>query len=374
MHLSMWKLVTKIGLILAVALLAACNLPRGAPMRSEIVGNDNAKTEDLGISVEVVTQSSVNRFNSWPATGWHGHYHWFSSTRGPDSIIITPGDRLNLTIWESSDNSLLTGIEDRNVNVSKMEVSATGTVFVPYANEVQVAGLDATQARELIQKKIGDVAPDAQVQLEIQAGTNNSVFLVSGVSKPGSYNLPNRNFSLLALLSLGGGIAPSIENPLIRIVRAGQNYEIPAKELFTDASKNVTLRGGDKVIVDEDERFFTGIGAAKNEKLVYFDRENISVLEALTMMGGLLDTRANPQGVLVLRQYPQAAVKSNGKGPSNASVVFSIDLASAEGLFGARNFKIHPGDTVLATESALTTAGAVLALVGTAFAIANVVN
>ena len=370
----MWKLVAKFGLVLAVAQLSACNLPRGAPLKSEIIGNGTAKTEDLDISVEVVTRSSVRKFNAWPATGWHGHYHWFSSTRGPDSIIITPGDRLNLTIWESSDNSLLTGIEDRNVNVSKMEVSASGTVFVPYANEVQVAGLDATQARELIQSRIANVAPDAQVQLEIQAGTNNSAFLVSGVTKPGSYDLPNRNFSLLALISLGGGISSSIENPLVRIVRAGQNYEIPARQLFTDASKNVILRGGDKVIIDEDERFFTGIGAANSEKLVYFDREDISVVEALTMMGGLLDTRANPQGVLVLRQYPQSAVRSNGKGPPNAAVVFTIDLASAEGLFGARNFKIQPGDTVLATESALTTAGAVLALVGTAFAIANVVN
>lgn len=370
----MLNLVTKIGLMFAVVLLSACNLPRGAPLKSEIIGNDEESTESLDIAVEIVTRSSVRNYNKWPATGWHGHYHWFSSSRGPNSTIITPGDTLNVTIWESSDNSLLTGSEERNVNLAKMEVSAAGTVFVPYVNEVQVAGLDATQARELIQKKIATVAPDAQVQLEIQAGTNNSAYLVSGVASPGAYKLPNRNFSLLALISLGGGISASIENPIVRIVREGQTYEIPAKELFADASKNVLLRGGDKVIVEEDQRFFTGMGAANQEDLFYFDRESISALEALTMMGGLLDTRANPQGLLVLRQYDQSAVKTNGKGPSNAYVVFSIDLSTADGLFGARNLQINPGDTVLATESVITTAQAVLALLGSAFAIANIVN
>jgi len=48
-------------------------------------------------------------------------------------------------------------------------------------------------------------------------------------------------------------------------------------------------------------------------------------------------------------------------------VVFTFDLTSADGLFAARNFRINPNDTVLATESPITMAQTVFSLVGTAF-------
>lgn len=374
MRKTMLNLVTKIGLALAVVALSGCNLPRGAPLKTEIIGNSDTASKELDIAVESVTRSTVKSYNSWPATGWHGKYHWFEAKRGPDSSIINAGDNLNLTIWENSDNSLLTGREDRNVKVTKMKVSSTGAVFVPYADYVQVAGLNASQARELIQKRISQVAPDAQVQLELVGGVNNSAYLVSGVARPGAYPLPNRNFSILALISTGGGITPTIENPHVRVIRDGRTYGIPAKILFSDARKNIILRGGDQVIVEEDERFFTAIGSSQREELVYFDREKITVLEALSMMGGLNDLRANPQGVLVLREYKDSDVSNDGKGPSNNFVVFTVDLTSADGLFGARNFRINPGDTVLATESSVKPAEAVIALLGSAIALKNIIN
>ena len=76
-------------------------------------------------------------------------------------------------------------------------------------------------------------------------------------------------------------------------------------ELLKDPKKNVIVRGGDQVIVSENDRFFVALGASETEKLVYFDRENISVVEAMSSLGGLQDLRANPQGVLLLREYPK---------------------------------------------------------------------
>jgi len=92
------------------------------------------------------------------------------------------------------------------------------------------------------------------------------------------------------------------------------------------------------------------------------------------MIGGLSEARANLKGVLVLREYPANALRSDGSGPEKQQVVFTFDLTSAEGLFAARKFNVHPQDTLLATESPVTAARTVLGLIGTTFGLANSLN
>ncbi|MEQ9692855.1 polysaccharide biosynthesis/export family protein [Shimia sp. SDUM112013] len=363
-----------VAVLCAVGLLAACSLPRGAPTTQEVIGSNEEDFAERDISVVEVSRGNVNQIASWPRNGWHGHYHWLAAERGPRSNVIRPGDNLSLLIWDNSDNSLLTGIEQRNVEMPLIEVSASGTIFVPYVEEVQVAGLTANEARKLLQERLANIAPSIQVQVAMEEGVSNSVDAVSGFANPGTYTLPNRNYSIRSLIAKAGGIDPSLVNPIVRLSRGGSTYEIPAKELFRSPSKNAILRGGDQVFAEEDQRYFTVMGAAQRESIVYFPKETVNGVEAVTIAGGILDTRANAQGLLVLREYPDSAVRMDASGPSNKYVVFVMNLTTADGLFGARNFEIQPEDTVIATESVLNSAQAVIAFVGTAFAIANVFN
>lgn len=358
--------------ILALGMLifvAACSLPRGAPTKSEITGKNNVPDD---VTVEQVTQSSVAKIQAWPSSGWHGHYQWLNRVPGPESRLIRPGDMITLTVWDNQENSLLLPPQDRKVQVRPVEVTTSGTIFVPYVDEVSVGGLTPEQARATIQSKLAPIAPSAQAQVEVSSGARNSVDLVSGVASPGPIALVNRNTSILSILAAGGGISPSIENPVVRLMRDGQSYEIPARTLLKDPGKNVIVRGGDQIIVDEDDRYFVALGATETEKQVYFHQDTITALEAVSILGGLQDARANPQGLLLLRQYPNSAIRSDGSGPPTQYVVFSFDLSSPEGLFGARNFYVNPSDVVMATESAVKPAQALIALLGSLFAINNV--
>lgn len=359
------------ALLAALLALSACSLPRGAPVKSEILTLDEADDAAQNIAVEEVSRSNVKRFNSWKSTGWHGHFHWPQTSRGPAYNLIAAGDTIDLTLWDSSDNSLLTTELERSTRIANLEVSPSGTIFVPYAEHVTVSGLSETQARELIQTKVSAVAPSVQVQLSVQEGVSNTAYLVSGVANPGPVALPNRNFTMLSLLSQGGGVSSSIENPVVQLIRNGRTYKIPASTLFSDARRNITVRGGDQIIVTEEKRHFTGIGSVPQDQVIYFDREDITVVEALTMMGGLSDDRANPQGVLVLREFDSKQVRSDGKGPANEYVIFVVNLATADGLFGASKLLVQPGDVVLATESALKPAQAIVALITSGIVIAN---
>ncbi|PSL18022.1 polysaccharide biosynthesis/export family protein [Shimia abyssi] len=362
------------GFVLATivcALLASCTLPRGSAVKAEITGD----TDELpDITVQEVTRNNVNEIGKWPSTGWHGHYHWFARASGPESILLKPGDKVLLTIWDNQANSLLIALEGRNVQVRPIEVSASGTVFVPYISQVTIGGMTPDQARQVIQDKLTAIAPSAQVQIEVKSGQRNSVDMVSGFRTPGTIELTNRNTSILSVISKSGGILESVQNPVVRLMRDGQRYEIPVDSLLHDPTKNVTVRGGDKIIIDEQDQYFIGMGATNKEELVYFDREEITALESISMLGGLQDTRANPKGLLVMRQYKPEDVKPNGGGPAAPYVIFTFDLTAADGLFGANNFQVNPDDIVLATESALKPAQAVIALVGSLFAINNIVN
>ncbi|QCO55170.1 polysaccharide export protein [Pseudorhodobacter turbinis] len=350
-----------------------CSVPRGAALSAEVLREKDAKEPTF--TVVPVNRANVDRLAGWPVTGWRGGYNWISAKRGPSSAVINTGDTVNLVIWDSQDNSLLADVSSKTALLPPAEVSSAGTIFVPYLGDVVVNGQTAEAARAQIQSAMEPIAPSAQVQLSVTAGVRNSVDLVSGVGNPGSYPLPDRNYSILSLLAAGGGISPTFKNPLVRWIRAGKTYEIRADRLLAEASKNTTLRGGDKVIVAEDDRYFTALGATGTESLIRFEKDNISALEAMSLVGGISDARANPKGVLVLREYPAKAVRADGiKGPEMRHVVFTFDLTSADGLFAARNFQINPKDSVLATESSLTAANTIFGLIGSLVGLNNSVK
>jgi polysaccharide export outer membrane protein len=358
--------------VFLMLVLAGCSLPRGAALQSEITRAEDA--EDSTFQVVAVDRDNIDRLKGWPVTGWAGKYRWFAANRGPASPLIRTGDRLSLTIWDIQDSSLLVAPSQRNVTLPDMVVSASGTVFLPYVDDVLVRGKTPDAARAHIQAQLDAVVPSAQVQLQHTPGHRNTVDAVRGVANPGSYPLPDRNYTILSLISEAGGIATSLRNPLVRVIRGGEEYEIRAKALLENASRNVTLRGGDKVVVDEDDRSFIALGATGREEVVYFDQEHLTALEGLARVGGLSDGRANLQGVLILRRYSHKALRSDDSGPNKDQVVFAFDLTSADGLFAADRFGINPDDVVIASESPITSVRTIFGLLGSVIGLGNALD
>ncbi|MDQ2090956.1 polysaccharide biosynthesis/export family protein [Marimonas arenosa] len=365
----MRRSVPHVLLFATMMFLAACSLPRGAGMVNEILREQDKEAPSF--QVVQVTRANVAALRQWPATGWAGGYRWLSGNRGPSGNIIRPGDSIDLVIWDSQENSLIASPESKMVRMENLVVSPAGEIFVPYAQDMRVSGMTPDAARREIQDALAPVAPDAQVQLSHSSGQGNSADLVSGVTKPGTYALDGRNVTILSLIAQGGGISKELRNPLVRLIRDGKTYEVRADDLFANASKNVVIRGNDKVLVEEDKRYFTALGATGKEELVYFEKEQISALEAMSIIGGLSDNRANPKGVLVLRDYSERQLRRDGKGPEMPQVVFTFDMTNADGLFAARKFEINPRDTVLATESPVNAVRTIMGLLGTAIGLST---
>jgi polysaccharide export outer membrane protein len=103
--------------------------------------------------------------------------------------------------------------------------------------------------------------------------------------------------------------------------------------------------------------------------LIYFEEDEVTALDVMALIGGINDNRANPKAILVLRAYLDKAVRQNTSGPSNTRSV--LDLMSSDGLFSAGQFAINPNDTVLVTESPITSVNAIFSIIGSVVGISN---
>jgi polysaccharide export outer membrane protein len=356
-------------LVMAVTGLAGCEmLPRGAAVEREIVRASDGEVTDF--SVYQVDRDFLPVVADWPYTG-ERRLGWIPTSGGARTQVIAPGDELEITIWDSNENSLLSAEGQRAVQIQSLTVAPDGTVFVPYVGNTRISGLTEQLAREHLQDEIDMVVPSGQVQLSLVEGRTNSVDLVGGVNAPGSYGLPDRNYTVLNLIAEGGGVQPSLVNPQVRLIRGGEIYGTSVARLFESPDLDTLLHGGDQVIVEEDRRYFLSLGAAGSQSQHRFPQDHVSALDAVSIIGGVESRRGDPGGVLVLREYAADDVRPDTAGPDQTRVVFTVDLTSADGLFSARNFRIHPGDLVLVTESPITSAQTIFGLVGSVFGLAN---
>ncbi|MGV8985763.1 MAG: polysaccharide biosynthesis/export family protein [Cypionkella sp.] len=352
-----------IGQVLAFATvlsgLNACSPPQDvADVKQVIKGvNDPQST----FAVQFVTRNTLSMIAEWPDSHPAANRQWISHQQTPPDPQIKTGDKLSLAVWDNDDSSLLSSPGQKVIQLPDLRVSSAGTIFMPYIDEVYVARMTPSEARKAIQAKLLAIIPSAQVQLNFASGSQNSVQVISGLPNPGTVPLADRNTTLTTVLAQSGGIPVAMVNPQVNLQRDGKLYRVGADTLLNHPEMDTTLRGGDKIFVQPDERYFLSLGAAGREAMINFPRNNITTLDAMSLVGGLDAGTADPKGILVLRDYPQSAVRSDTKrGPPKNRMIFSFNLTTADGLFSAGAFPIEDRDLVLVTQSPLVNARTVL--------------
>ncbi len=352
--------------------LTACSLPRGAGFQSEILAADAGDgTTAASFAVFSVTRDSLPLISGWPDPS-QTSYAWIKHVEQPASLLITPGDVLNISIWDADANSLLIAPGARVANLQGLQVGTDGRIFVPFVGDVKVSGMSAATARTHIQDMLLDTVPSAQVQVTVAPGRANTATVVSGVRSPGVFPLADRNVSLLSLIGAGGGVLDSVNNPQVRLFRGTKTYGIGVDRLFEDPALDTVVQGGDRIVITADDRYFLSLGAASKEALHAFPKSQVSALDAMSIVGGVAATRANPQAIMIMREYPAGAVRpATGPdaipsvgGPPQERVVFTMDLTTTDGLFSAGKFLLQSGDLVYVTESKLGTANSIIGIFG----------
>jgi protein involved in polysaccharide export with SLBB domain len=157
---------------------------------------------------------------------------------GPD-YVVGPGDSLTINMWGGVSQSIMRTI-DRN-----------GSLMLPEAGEVQVAGLTLERAQEAIDHALRQQFRNAQITVTIARLRSVRIYVVGDVQSPGAYDIPSLSTALSALYAAGG---PSAAGSL-RVVRHYRGKQLIAEIDLYDFllhgvhSTDDRLEAGDTLVV-----------------------------------------------------------------------------------------------------------------------------
>ncbi|KAE9627890.1 polysaccharide export protein [Parasedimentitalea maritima] len=338
-----------IAMLAALALAASCSLPKVGPNKREIFAGSVQKEGDAFI---VSVNDRVTRATAVvPALGFS---NGFQSAGQLTSDTIRPGDVLGLTIWENVDDGLLAGEATNSTVLEEVQVDSAGFIFVPYAGRVRASGNTPDQLRETITTKLEDQTPDPQVQVRRLAGDGSTVSLIGAVGAQGVYPIERPTRTLATMLANAGGVAIQPDIAQVTVIRGNESGKIWFQDLYDHPELDIALRGGDRILVEEDTRAFTALGATSAQARVRFESQDLSALEAIAQVGGLISTASDPTGVFVFRNEPaEIAGQVLGRDDLEGAqrMVYVLNLTQPNGLFIARDFVIRDDDTLYVTEA-----------------------
>ena len=268
---------------------------------------------------------------------------------------IQSGDTLEI--------SILSGFEKSAQHPIKLRVTEGGTLSLPIVGEVYVAKLNEAEATNRIRETCvqRDVFRNPTVTVSIVARRTNRVTVLGAVEKPGEYELPVSNSNLVAALIAAGGLDPQAdsiveirqppdETRLIQQVAHSTISEVtePRKltiDLLASAPAQAlsTLQTGAVIEVRrKPSRSIQVIGLVNRPNRYQLpSNEDIRVLDAIAMAGGLKQTWANK--VFVIRQLPE----------SDDVTVIKVTVANAKQDNNA-NIRLAHGDVISVEETLLT--------------------
>ncbi len=337
------------ALVVTLGLVASCGLPRSGPNKSEIYSGSVMEQGDAFI---LIVDDRINRIAAVaPALGFSSG---FANAAVLGSDTIRAGDVLGLTIWENVDDGLLVPQGQNATVLEEVQVDGSGFIFVPYAGRVKAAGNSPEAIRRIISEKLSEQTPDPQVQVRRLAGDGATVSIVGAVGAQGVYPIERPTRTLSAMLAAAGGVAIQPEIAQVTVVRGGHTGSIWFQDLYSHPGHDIALRADDRIIVKQDTRSFTALGATGTQDQVTFESQTLSAIEAIAQVGGLQSSLADPTGVFVFRNEPEEIARQLlGRNDITGTqrVIYVLDLTKPNGMFMARDFAIRDEDTVYVTEA-----------------------
>ncbi|WP_428531033.1 polysaccharide biosynthesis/export family protein [Pseudorhodoplanes sp.] len=354
---------------LVLLTLSGCtNLPVGGPSHHAI--EDHA-VSTLSLSPRHVRQRYVlvditsDIIDQIPEIGPGSFFSSFGNrNRGSSVMNLGPGDSVQVTIFESSAGGLFAPGESslrpgNFVTLPLQTVSQSGTIAVPYAGSVRVAGQTSEQAAKLIQSKLSNRAIEPQVILTVGEQVASSVTLVGQTSS----KVPLRgNERVLDLIARGGGARVPDHELFVTLVRNGHSSTVYFPTLVRYPRENIFVAPGDILYLYREQQKFLAFGAfgvsGQTQGVTgyfTFDDQTITLVEALAKAGGLADTRANAE-VFVYRTEPREALERMGVDVHNfwdesVPTIYRLNARDPSVFFLARRFKMRHKDALYIANS-----------------------
>jgi polysaccharide export outer membrane protein len=196
--------------------------------------------------------------------------------------ILGPGDSVTLKVFGQPDMT------------STVYVGDDGTIHVPLAGSVRIAGSTAVQAERLVERalKDGGYFVDPHVTLTLEQSRSERVAVLGDVGHPGSYPI-DPTTTIFDLLADAGGATPNAADVgyVRRRMPDGQveRYAVDLRGTpgVTNRLPERRLEGGHELFVP-DAQHVNVYGKVKTPNMYKWD-PGMTVIQAIVMAGGITE-------------------------------------------------------------------------------------
>ena len=210
-----------------------------------------------------------------------------------------------------------------------------------------------------------------QAVVTISKNLSNTVSVGGEVTAGARIPLTTKGDRILDVIASAGGIHVPASDAFIQLTRGRRTVSVAYNAILAHPEENIYVMPGDDITVVRDPQTFTAFGGTGKNAQVPFDAAGITLEEAIAKAGGLLDYRADPAGIFLLRFEPTGLVQQlvpSRDLPSQGDlvpVVYRLNLKDANSFFLARSFPMRDKDILYVANSASDPVQKFLGLVGT---------
>lgn len=351
---------------LAALLLAGCSiLPRSGPYRSDMMAvKERMQGHAVLIELDQRVAEALAPLPEPTLEGVFGDYRPAGEQR------IGVGDLVEITLWEAASGGLFSGPASsvspgagagaHSAAIPPQVVARDGAITVPFAGRVPVVGRTPPAVEQEIVGRLADKAINPQAVVTVARNVSNTV-TVMGESGPGArVPLSVRGDRLLDAIAAAGGIRAPVSDITVALSRDNRTVRVPLEEVLDTPRENIYLRPDDQVVLIRNPQSISVFGALGRNGDIPFGGSTLTLDSAMAKAGGLLDDRANPAGVFILRYEPAAAVqvlppdvRTSVPPPQNGfvAVVYHLDMADPAAMFTSRHFVMRNNDILYVSDA-----------------------
>jgi polysaccharide biosynthesis/export protein len=349
-------------------LLSACNtLPGNYLDTSRLKDNDAAPTADYPVhlvSADVIVQlEQPAAERALPPSRFADPAEYIYRVAPQDILGVTVWDHPELTTQQGQTLSL-GGNATQTVGAVLQQpytaplpgqadpygqtVAADGTIFFPFLGKVHVGGKTIGEIRDQLAAGLSPFFKKPQLDVRVLAYRSQKIAVTGEVKSPGPLAVSDIPLTLVDAITRSGGTTETADLQRVRLTRNGKLYVLDADSVLDrgQTRDNVMLQAGDIVNIPDrqDSRIFV-MGEVKTPQPIPMIRGRLTVADALSQAGGILDTDANARQIYIVR-----GATANPKQPD----IYRLDMTQPDSLLLATQFPLKPLDVVY-----VGTAGAV---------------
>jgi polysaccharide export outer membrane protein len=360
-----------------LALAGCTTLPTEGPSTADVL----APAQEDGYQIVPVNQAVTQVLGQWRDGGLSDRFGSDGATAPSSRVGV--GDVLSVQMLEAGREGLFSqGPNGGNRgSFPSIMVDTNGTISLPYVGQISVNGLRPSEIEEAITAALQGRAVEPQASVTVVNSVNNVVAITGDVRRPGQYPLSLRGTRLAQVISLAGGTSFPDYESRITVVRSGVRASTRYDRVLLEDSQNIRVQRDDLVTLSHDPDRYTITGAIGRGGEYPFDATEVSLLEAVSRAGGLLDQRADASGVFVFRFEQAELLRRLGYDDVEAlqtnqgiPTVYRVDFKDPTARFYAQTFALRDGDAIYISNSDSTQLGKFLTIFRASISTADAVT